>query len=124
MCKMCKRMICPVPYGKLLAAAVCLMLSAALIGSIARYAGTKRAEADSRKYYTSITVEKGDTLWSIAAEHIAPEHGGMESYIQEIRNLNHLYDDGIYAGAHLMIPRYDADMQGMESGGLADAEKK
>ena len=53
--------------------------------------------------YKEDYVFSGDTLWSIAVENITPEYAGIEEYIQEIRSLNHLSDDGIHAGRYLMI---------------------
>ena len=59
-------------------------------GSISGLAKARREEKGAYKYYTSIPIGKGDTLWSIAVENITPEYAGIEEYIQEIRSLNHL----------------------------------
>ncbi len=84
-------------------------------GSISGLAKARREEKNAYKYYTSIPIGKGDTLWSIAVENITPEYAGIEEYIQEIRSLNHLSDDGIHAGRYLMIPRYfDESFAGLD----------
>ena len=67
------------------------------------FARTNAAES-SRKYYTSIMIEPGDTLWSIAYEYITPEYNGIEEYIAELRRLNHLDGDKIHAGRYLAVP--------------------
>ena len=63
------------------------------------------AQATS-KYYTSIQIETGDTLWTIAAEHITPDYPNMNEYIQEVCSINHISKDEIHAGQYLVIPYY------------------
>ncbi len=69
-----------------------------------------RAEETSYKYYTSIVVKKGDTLWTIANQYITEEYADVEEYIHEVKALNHLESDGIYAGEYLTIPYYSSDI--------------
>lgn len=87
---------------------VALILTAVILagGSISGFAKGRKEEDTSYKYYTSIRVEKGDTLWSIALEHMTPEYKHIEEYIREVRSLNHLYGDEIHAGAYLTLPKY------------------
>lgn len=61
----------------------------------------------SYKYYTSITVSKEDTLWSIAEKYMDKEHyDSMNDYIKEVKNMNHLKNDIITYGEHLIVPYY------------------
>ena len=69
-----------------------------LVGSSISGLANPNTKTASHKYYTSVTIEKGDTLWSIASEYMSPEYDGIEDYIMEVRTINHLYSDGIYAG--------------------------
>lgn len=61
------------------------------------------------KYYKSITVEGGDTLW-----HYAQEYGDQHyyedcnAYIREVKNINSLQSDQITAGCHLILPYYSS----------------
>lgn len=75
-------------------------------GSISGFAGARREEDTHYKYYTSILVEQGDTLWSIAQENMTPEYERIEEYIGEVRSLNHLCGDYIRAGEYLALPKY------------------
>ena len=60
------------------------------------------------KYYKSITVAGGDTLWSIAEDYMDEEHyGSIYEYIREVMQINNLKNDAIYADAHLIVPYYD-----------------
>lgn len=58
------------------------------------------------KTVTSICIQKGDSLWSIAEEYITDECGTMEDYIEEIKKTNHLIDDKIHAGNYIIVPYY------------------
>lgn len=61
----------------------------------------------SYKYYTSITVSKEDSLWAIAEKYMDREHyDSVNDYIQEVRDMNHLTNDIITYGEHLIVPYY------------------
>lgn len=94
-----------------LAVTVLSVIAVILIGSsISGLAKTDVSGKASYKYYTSIAVKKGDTLWSIAAEHMTEEYSHIEDYIEEVRTLNHLPDHGVYAGEYLTIPYYSSEI--------------
>jgi hypothetical protein len=50
-----------------------------------------------------VTVQAGDTLWSIAAEH-AEEDSDIRAYVREIISLNDLDGNTIYAGHTILVP--------------------
>lgn len=58
------------------------------------------------KYYTSITVQEGDTLWGIANEHMSKEYPTINKYINEVQKINHLNGTEIISGTTLVIPYY------------------
>lgn len=58
------------------------------------------------KRFTSIQVEKGDSLWSIAEENISDEYESMDQYIDEVCETNHIYDQVITEDMYLVIPYY------------------
>lgn len=49
-----------------------------------------------------VTVQAGDTLWDLAADHC--EKGDIRSYISEIKRLNEMENSIIYAGQSLLLP--------------------
>jgi len=64
------------------------------------------------KYYTNITIESGDTLWSIADAHMCEEYDSIEELIEEIQTINHLSDDSvIVAGGNLIIPYFTTEFK-------------
>lgn len=88
----------------LAAAAAAIVIAVVICGSISGLAKGRRQNPNCRRYYASIMIERGDTLWSIASKHMTPGYDRVEEYIDEIRRLNHLSGDGIYAGEYLTIP--------------------
>lgn len=55
-------------------------------------------------YYKSIRISEGDTLWTIADEYMGNKSEDKQSYIEEVKRLNHLNGDTIHTGSYLMIP--------------------
>jgi cell division protein YceG involved in septum cleavage len=62
----------------------------------------------SCKYYTSIEVKSGDTLWSIASEHITDDYDDMNDYINEVCSINKISQNEIHAGQYITIPYYSS----------------
>lgn len=58
------------------------------------------------KMITSVRIEKGDTLWSIASEYITDEYDNINSYISEIKKTNRLSSDIIHEGCYILVPYY------------------
>lgn len=58
------------------------------------------------KMITSVRIEKGDTLWSIANEYITDEYDDINSYIAEIKKTNRLTSDIIHEGCYILVPYY------------------
>ena len=93
--------------GRRLAVVVLTVVAAVLAGgSISGFARARAAEEDVYKCYDSIRIENGDTLWSIAVKHRNPDYDRIEEYIREVRRLNHICGDRLYAGEYLTIPCY------------------
>lgn len=65
----------------------------------------ENTEMKGTKYYTSVFIEEGDTLWSIAKENL-PEHTDITQYINELSKMNNLKTDQIHAGNKLVVYYY------------------
>lgn len=64
----------------------------------------------SYKYFTSVQIEPGDTLWSLADRYADREHyASQEQYIAEVMNTNHLTGEDICVGSYLILPYYSAE---------------
>lgn len=82
----------------------------ALLGS-SMASGRSEASAEHRtiKYYTSIQIEQGDTLWSIADTYRTGDYSTVQDYIDEVKELNQLGLDEIHSGQYLTIPYYSGE---------------
>lgn len=58
-------------------------------------------------YYTSVEIEAGDTLWTIAEEYMSAEYDDVNEYIKEVKQINNMYSDTIHAGSYIMVPYYE-----------------
>lgn len=83
-----------------------IMLVVGLFALSAKPANAGDSASQRFKYYTSITVHEGDTLWSIANEHMSKEYPTINKYISEVQKINHLSGTEIISGSTLVIPYY------------------
>lgn len=86
-----------------------IILLSVLMLFIAPYRTKASADNTSvcrNKYYTSIYVNCGDTLWSIADKYITDEYSDNFQYINEIMSINNMQDSNIKSGMKLCIPYY------------------
>ena len=64
------------------------------------------AQETKDKQFTSIQVQKGDTLWKIAKKYMGNEYSSVDDYIEEVCQTNHIYDGKITEDMYLVIPYY------------------
>jgi hypothetical protein len=88
---------------------VCLILALAFtFGSFLSKAKNKAPEVTYYKYYTSIEIQPGDTLWDLADEFLE-YYESKEVYIQEVSQLNSIKDGKIISGQTLIMPYYSTE---------------
>ena len=75
--------------------------------AIAKNIATRAHAADHGQLsYQSVSVSRGDTLWSVAKEHYTQEWGSLSDYLEEIKRCNALTSEEITAGSSLIVPIY------------------
>ncbi len=88
----------------------CFIFAIAAICSINFFMINAKASSQQEtpvyKYYTSVTVEAGETLWDIAGIYMSDEFSSVQKYIDEVKSINHLTNNKIYAGEELIVPYY------------------
>lgn len=72
---------------------------------------TSGTEGTLYKYYTSIEVKYGDSLWSIAETYANEEYRSVRDYIAEVMEINHLEEESVSAGQYLIVPYYSAEFK-------------
>ena len=87
-------------------ATVCMIMVCAI-----SYDSIRSNASSGFKYYTQVTVEAGENLWDIAEEYIDYDfYKDKNSYISEVRSINHLDSSGnIVAGQNLIFPYYSTE---------------
>ncbi len=64
------------------------------------------------KYYTSIEIPYGTTLWEIAETYCGEGYDSTEDYLHEIMEINHLQEERVIrAGNHLIIPYFSTELK-------------
>ena len=88
----------------LIAACLMVMICSLCFSTFLVSAHADRGEAPgSFKYYKSIVIQPGDTLWEIAEEYKTSDCDSTEEYVEVLKEMNSLDTDTIHSGQNLMI---------------------
>lgn len=68
-------------------------------------------EVQLYKYYTSIEVEYGDTMWDIASRYCSRPYNDYNAYINEVMRINRMLEPEIKAGNTLIVPYYSSELK-------------
>lgn len=92
-----------------IAITVVAILVGIVIGNTVLSASTSSATTEHTKelYYTSVEVKEGDTLWTIAEAYMSAEFVDLNTYVDEIKEVNGMYNDTIHTGSYLIVPYYE-----------------
>ena len=84
-----------------------LILFLAVAGFQINAKATEKQEPDAIKYYTSIQIEPGDSLWSIANTYMDDHYNSINDYIKDIAKTNGISThSSLTSGEVLIIPYY------------------
>ena len=67
---------------------------------------TKNGPAE-HKYYKSIELEYGDTLWNIAEEYMNENYDSTQEYVDGLMKINDLESETIHESRYLTVVYYD-----------------
>lgn len=90
---------------------LCLSLIMGIVGCGFLSSAQDEAHIVSYKYFTSVMVQPGDTLSSIARDYMDDHYDSVDAYITEVRLTNHILDDDICAGEYLILPYYSTEFR-------------
>lgn len=68
-------------------------------------------QEETYKYYTSVYVDRDDTLWGIASEYMTDEYTDIYEYMDEVKTINHLTDDHLQYGTVICVPYYSEELK-------------
>lgn len=86
-----------------------LLIAFFLIGNnIITFAGAK-SNQNLHKYYTSIQLQKGDSLWSLASEYAPEGIISRKKFISEVCRINGISENNtLHSGDYLVISYYSS----------------
>ena len=88
----------------LIVSAVCVIL---LVNKNQIHSVKAGSSEQLNKYYKTITIQPGDTLWSIAKEYKSADYKNTKEYVEELMSMNNLHNDNITAGQKLLITYFE-----------------
>ncbi|MFT4105844.1 MAG: LysM peptidoglycan-binding domain-containing protein [Lacrimispora sp.] len=95
---------------QLITLSIIVLLGAGFLGNsiMNTMAGEMEREA-AEKYYTSIEIQRGESLWSISERY--RENSGLTTaqYMKELKNMNGLKEDIIHSGQYLTVMYFITD---------------
>ena len=96
----------PILKKYLIALVMIVMIMSCFFGKTLVMANEDEDDAVYNRYYTTIEVEKGDTLWSVAKTYY--HHSGMSvrEYVYELKLINGMVSDELRAGDMISVEYY------------------
>ena len=95
----------------LLVTTLMITVGSIICGTIFSSAQNPESNVPQYKYYKSIIIESGDSLWSLAEEYASDTYTDKRKYVDELKKLNALTGETIYEGQHLVITYYDTELR-------------
>lgn len=94
----------------LMAGLVFMLISFTCGSMIKGIAASAQTEQTDYKYFKSVRISAGDTLYSIADSYYSQDYyDDMEEYLKEVCRTNHIDDrNSLVAGDHIIMPYYAA----------------
>lgn len=90
-----------------------ILILAVTLGSTFAKAKDFKSDAPDYKYFTSILIETGDSLYSIALENMSTHYNSVDAYMNEVKHINSLDEKmSIHAGQYIIIPYYSRNFVG------------
>ncbi len=80
-----------------------LLLLAVLVLCLS-FAVNTFGDVNSEALYVDVTVDEGDSLWSLIHEYNPDFHGNMNRAVYDVKNLNGLDSSGLKAGQIIRLP--------------------
>ncbi len=94
---------------------IMLVLTTIVLSSFLIFFATMSTQASdmehqvSYKYFKSVYITQGDTLWSIAEANMDNHYSSTREYIKEVKQMNSLTSDRIECGSYLIVPYFSTE---------------
>lgn len=93
-------------------AAITLIFTAVILAIVISGCFSKAKAADNYyKYFKSVTVKSGETLYDYADQYADFHYDSAEEYIKEVAKINKINPDKIVAGNNIIVPYYSLELK-------------
>ena len=96
-----------------LAIAIIIIVALGILlgSSMNALASSGKDVASYNKYYTSVRIESGDTLWTIADEYVEGFNLSKLDYITEVCQINGISENNLHAGDYIIVPYFSKEVK-------------
>ncbi len=70
---------------------------------------TDAVSVPTYKYYTTVEVNQGESLWSVAEDHMTEGYDDIYELMGEIYDINHLKSETLDVGQKIIVPYYSTE---------------
>ena len=88
---------------KLMLIILVIAVLSATAGALTIRSSAKNDRADAHRYYRSVEITEGDTLWSISSVYADELGMNTKEYLTELKRVNGMESDRIIAGTKLVV---------------------
>lgn len=81
-----------------------ILLFVCILGLFNANASEGKTKQQVNKHYSSIIIQPKDNLWEIAEKYV--QYESISSYVENVKKLNNMNEDTIYAGKSIIIYYY------------------
>lgn len=67
----------------------------------------EKAVKPMNRYYTSIQLKQGDSLWDIAGEYAKGSQYSVSEYVNELKRMNGLKGENIHSGEYITVVYFE-----------------
>lgn len=85
-----------------------ILLASGFLGHTMLTSMAKEESVIYDRYYKSIRIQEGDSLWQIAGKYCQDGPMNKDEYISALRQMNNLKQDTIHKGQYLTVVYFEA----------------
>lgn len=98
-------------FRKISAMLSLLILTITLTLIVSGNASKAQAADNYNKYFKSVTIERGETLYDYADRYADFHYDSAEEYIKEVAKINNINPNKIISGNNIIIPYYSLEVK-------------
>lgn len=98
-------------FRKICALFSLLVLTVSLTLIISGSSSKAQAADNYNKYFKSVTIERGETLYDYADRYADFHYDSAEEYINEVAKINNINPNRIISGNNIIIPYYSLEVK-------------